>query len=119
MILLILIFSELIIVTKFADCFTTSVNICNNPNLERNPIARILMKKFGIQNSIRIIFLFTIIITITITISAFISVIDEDSMLYNILFIVIALIISIVQILAALHNHTKEVSILNRVISWI
>ena len=113
--LLILIFSVLIIVTKFPDCFTTSVNICSNPNLERNPIARILMKKFGIENSIRIIFLFTVIITI----SAFNSVIDEDSMLYNILFIVIALIISIVQILAAMHNHTKKESILNRVISWI
>ena len=105
-------FSVLVIVTKFADCYTTSMNIGNDPNRERNPIARILMKRFGIQNSIRIIF----ILTVSITIASFYSVLAEDSMIYDILFIVTAMIVSTVQILAAMHNHTKKENILTRII---
>lgn len=105
-------FSVLVIVTKFADCYTTSMNIGDDPNRERNPIARIVMKRFGIQNSIRI----TFILTVSITVGSFYSVLAEDCMLYEILFIVTAMIVSTAQILAAMHNQTKKENILTRVI---
>ncbi len=109
---ILILFSSLIILTKFADCYTTANKINHEHNFEKNPLARFLMKRFGINSTIWIIF----IITIFITIISLISVIESNSLDYEILFILIASLVSVVQFFVALHNHTKNPNFLTRIL---
>lgn len=112
MIIILFTFSALIILTKFADCYTTATQINRNHEFERNPLARFLMKRFGIQSTIWIIF----VITILISIISLISVIEANSLVYEIIFIVIAFMLSVVQFFVALHNHTKSQNFMTKIL---
>jgi len=115
MTLALIIFSALIILTKFADCYTTSKHIGVNSGIERNPLAKFLMDKFGIQNTIWIIFLFTVVIVLVTLVYA----LEYDSLVYDILFISFALIISVVQLFVAMNNHTGKQNFLTKLIHRI
>lgn len=115
MTVVLIIFSALIIFTKFADCYTTSKHIGVNSGMERNPLARFLMNKFGIQNTIWIIFLITVVIVVL----ALVYVLEYDSLVYDIMFIAFALIISVVQLCVALNNHTGKTNFLTKLIHRI
>lgn len=110
-----IIFSTLIIITKFADCCTTSKHIGDNSGIERNPLARFLMKKFGIQNTIWIIFFLTVLIVVV----SLIYVLEYDSMVYDIIFIVFATIVSVAQLFVAMNNHTGKQNFLTKVLHRI
>lgn len=107
-----IIFSGLIILTKLADCYTTSNQINNNYSFEKNPLTRFLMKRIGVQQTIWLTFIFAIFITII----SLISVIEADSILYDLIFITIAAMVSIVQFFVALHNHTKNQNFLTKIL---
>lgn len=111
--ILLIIFSALIILTKFADCYTTAYQIGINTNLERNPVARYIMRKLGVQFTIWAIFVFTIFITII----AMNSVLEADSLLYEIIFLITALFVSIFQFFVALYNYTKRPNIITGILS--
>ena len=110
-----IIFSSLIIITKFADCYTTAKHIGSNPGFESNQLARFLMNRFGIQNTIWIIFFVTVVIVVV----SFIYVLEYDSLVYNIIFIVFAVIISVIQLFVAINNHTGKQNFLTKLIHRI
>lgn len=112
MTIVLIFFSALIVLTKFADCYTTANQISSNSEFERNPLARFLMKRFGIQSTIWIIFAVTIIITIV----SLVSVLESGSLFYEIVFIIIAAIVSVVQFFVALHNYTKNQNFLTKIL---
>jgi hypothetical protein len=61
MTVVIYIISALIIISKFLDCYTTTSQIISVTQ-ERNPLARKVMKRFGIHTTIWGIFGLTIVI---------------------------------------------------------
>lgn len=100
----------LIIFSKFLDCFTTSVRI-NSVGQERNPIARKLMKRFGIQNVIWAIFVLTILI-VSLTLSMLLT--YYDILIYKLLFVFAGLFISIIQFAVACTNKTGRLNTITK-----
>lgn len=100
----------LIILSKFFDCYTTSVRI-SSAGQERNPIARKLMKRFGIQTVIWAIFVLTILIvflTLWILFSYY------NDLIYKLLFVFAGLFISIIQFAVAYTNKTGRLNTITR-----
>ena len=102
--------SLLIIISKFLDCYSTSININNNQLLEQNKLARYFMKKFGVQKAIWYIFIFTILVTVL----SLIWVIKVDLLIYDILFIFIALVISAIQLSVAHQNYYRKQNLITK-----
>ncbi len=95
-----LVVAILIVVSKFLDCYSTLKGLKKIPNGERNPLARFLMKKIGSNTTIWSVFAFTVIIS---ALSLYYIFTDENQ-IFNISFIIIGLIISILQFLVARSN---------------
>ncbi len=102
----IFIVSFLIILSKFLDCYTTSTQI-SALSQERNPLARIFMKKFGIQKTIWGVFFLAIII---VSISNWLLFTYYDKTIFKVIFIIISLIVSISQFAVAHTNKTKKLN---------
>lgn len=100
----------LVIVSKFLDCYTTSTQI-RSINQERNPFAQKLMKKFGIQTTIWSIFVISLII---VAVSIWLLFSYFDSGFQKAVYIVIALLISIIQFAVAHTNKTKKLNYFTR-----
>jgi len=73
------------------------------------------MNRFGIQNTIWIIFFVTVVIVVV----SFIYVLEYDSLVYNIIFIVFAVIISVIQLFVAINNLTGKQNFLTKLIHRI
>jgi hypothetical protein len=82
-----------IIITKFLDCYSTSR--MNNASMEKNPLARWMMGRFGFRNTIWGVFVLAVIITGL----AVYEVIARDSLIYKTAFILSGSIISYAQYL--------------------
>jgi len=95
-----------IILTKFLDCWTTSRNISHLTH-ESNPIARRLMKKLGIQQTIWLTFFITILI-VSLSIG-YLNYFCQDTSC-SILFIMVGLIISFIHLAVAYTNTTKKIN---------
>lgn len=105
-----LVVAILIVVSKFLDCYSTVKGIKHNPGLERNPLARFLMKKIGFNTTIWSVFAFTVIIS---ALSLYYVFADENQ-LFNISFIVIGFILSILQFLVVHSNITDNENIFTK-----
>lgn len=104
--------SVAIIVSKFFDCWTTSVQI-TNPSQERNPIARNLFKRFGSQKVIWGIFGLTILI---VGISLWFLFTIYNTNIYKALYLIIGLIITIAQFAVAYTNKTRKLNFVTRIL---
>ena len=109
---LIYISASLVVLSKFLDCLTTAWRI-RTPTMERNPIARRLMIRFGTHATIWGVFAVSIAIT---ALSLWLVLTFYNTPFYRITFIVIALILSLVQFAVALNNHSGRVNGITRVI---
>ena len=105
-----------IIISKFLDCWTTSFQI-TNINHEQNPLARKLMRRFGIQRTIWTTFVFTVILVILINLAIFCLHIYNT--LYFILYITIGAILSITQFAVVYTNITHRKNLFTRFLDRI
>lgn len=104
--------SFLVIGTKFLDCYTTSTKI-NSLSEERNPIARKLMKRFGIHKTIWLIFAISILI---VGLSNFLLFTFYKTIVYKILYISLGTFIAMTQFAVALTNKTKKLNIFTKLL---
>ena len=100
----------LILVSKYLDCLTTSSNI-TNLNQEKNPIARKIMYRLGIKNTIWGIFVLTVIIVILSVLLLFNY---YNTTFYKVAFVIIGLIVSIIQFAVAHTNKTYRLNFLTK-----
>jgi hypothetical protein len=91
-----------LIISKFLDCYTTQLRI-TSINDETNPLGRWFMNKPGTVTGIWLIFLISVII---IGLSAFLLISLSNERYYQILFILIGTVISIIQFAVAHSNFT-------------
>jgi len=112
MIILLIIISFLIIISKFFDCYTTLVRITHYTQ-EKNLLARRLMKKYGIKQVIISIFIINLII---VGISLYLMLFIYNTLFWQIIYIIISLVISILQFAVSHTNHTRKLNIFTK---WI
>lgn len=112
---LIIITSVLLIVSKFFDCFTTTIGFKKHGNGEKNPVALFIMRKIGIGATIWTIFTFTVALAVLFAYST----IKEDNTLYSSAFIILGIIISLIQFDVARHNYAGNKSFITRIIENI
>ncbi len=98
--------SFLIIISKFLDCYTTSIQIRSIAQ-KKNPIAVKIMQKLGIQSTIWLIFILSILIVL---ISQSLLIFYFDSTIYKITYILLGLFISLVQFAVSHTNSTKRLN---------
>ena len=109
---LIYISTALVVISKFLDCLTTARSI-RTLAMERNPMARRLMIRYGTKNAIWGIFAVAIAMT---ALTLWLLKTYYDTLFYRIVFVVIALMISLVQFAVAWTNYTGRV---NRITSLL
>ncbi len=103
--------ASLIILTKLADVWTTLRFLDSGSiAMERNGFARKLMYRFGYKRIVLAVLAATISI---VGISDFV-VIRADNMLYDISFVIIALLISVVQAAVAMYNYFGKANVIVR-----
>ncbi|PIE87897.1 MAG: hypothetical protein CSA04_04670 [Bacteroidetes bacterium] len=104
------IISITIVVSKFFDCWTTSTQI-KDPNQERNPIARYLFVRYGSQKVIWGIFGLTIGI---VGITLWLLFLFYNTNLYKLLYGIIGIIVTMIQLAVAHTNKTKKPNFVTR-----
>ena len=102
--------SVAIIITKFFDCITTQRKI-RGIGMELNPIARVMMQRIGIKETIWLIFAVTIIITILCQVWIQIQ---TESILWDYCYIVTGTFTAIVQGATALNNHQGKANMITK-----
>jgi len=108
----IFIVSFLIILSKYLDCYTTSIQI-TSISQEKNPLAKRIMKRFGIYTTIWGILAFSITIVI---LSVWFLFAYYDTTIYKTLFIIIGLLVSTAQFSVAHTNKTKRLNIFTKLL---
>ncbi len=106
MTVVIYIISASIIISKFLDCYTTTSQI-TSVSQERNPLARKVMKRFGIHTTIWGIFGLTIII---VGISIWLLFRFYDTTFYKVFYIALGLLVTLTQFAVAHTNKTKRLN---------
>ena len=104
-----------LVVSKYLDCYTTSMNITGISE-ETNPMARGLMKRLGIQTTIWSIFVTTVII---VTVSNWLVLAYDNSSWYTVGYIILGGLVTVVQLSVALTNHTRRVNPITRLLSRV
>lgn len=102
--------SAAVIITKWFDCTTTQSKI-KGIGMEMNPIARILMHRFGIKGTIWGIFALTILIT---ALSQYWIQFSTTSILWDYGYILMGTSTAIVQGATALNNHQGRPNIITK-----
>lgn len=105
--------SILIIGSKFLDCYTTSTQI-TSLRQEKNPRARKMMQRFGIQTTIWTVFGFTILI---VGLSVWLLFTSFNSIFYQVIYVILGVVISWMQFAVAHSNHTKRLNAFTRYLS--
>lgn len=105
----------LLIFSKFLDCYTTSTRIIDL-KYERNPIARRLMKTFGIRKAIWLTFLLTIFI---VGISVLLIYTVYESIVLKFIYIILGGFITIVQFAVAYTNKTGLLNFVTKILSRV
>lgn len=109
----------LLVLSKFLDCWTTSVRITHLEQ-EKNPLARLLMRKIGIQTAIWLVFVFT---TLIVLFTVFAAMDPGSGHAVQIAFVLLAAFISVVQFAVAHTNYYSKLNpitrfMLNRYKRW-
>jgi hypothetical protein len=107
---LLLVVSCLIILSKFFDCYTTACQI-RQIHQERNPIAQKIMQKIGIQSTIWLIFIVTILIVAT---SHILLLYCYSSIILKLFYVLLGLFIATVQFSVAYTNSTKRLNFITK-----
>ena len=102
--------SFLIILSKYLDCYTTSIQI-TSISQERNPLAKRVMKQFGVHTTIWGIFVLSIFI---VSVTVWLLFTYYYTTIYKTLFIIIGLLVSIAQVAVAHTNKTKRLNIFTK-----
>ena len=98
----------LLVISKLMDVLSTLSRI-RSVNVESNPIARGLMQKMGIKTSVWLIFL----VSLTIILIAG-SIALSFGILYQVFFVLMGLLVSIVQFSVAHSNWTGKGNLITR-----
>lgn len=110
---IIFIIAILLIVSKYFDCYTTSISI-KQLSEERNPLARKIMMRIGIQTTIWTIFFISILI---VFLTVFILLNYYDTLLYKFIYIILGIIIIYAQIAIAHTNKTQKLNKFTRLLN--
>lgn len=102
--------SAAIIITKYFDCITTQRKI-KGIGMEMNPIARVMMQRIGIKETIWLIFGITIITTILCQLWIQLK---TESILWDYGYILTGIITATVQAATALNNHKGRPNIVTK-----
>ena len=105
--------SILIIGSKFLDCYTTSTQI-TSLRQEKNPRARKMMQRFGIQTTIWTVFGLTILIVV---LSVWLLFSCFNALFYQVIYVILGIVISWMQLAVAHSNHTKRLNAFTRYLS--
>lgn len=108
--ILVFLMSILVIISKFFDCLTTSIQI-TDIKYERNPIARRLMKKIGVQKAIWGVFLVGILIMALILYDLFNY---HNNFYYKVLYLLMSLFLTITQFAIAYTNYTQKLNFITK-----
>jgi hypothetical protein len=108
--LLIYLTSALIVLSKFLDCYTTSAQIVSI-HQERNPLARLIMKRLGVRFTIWVIFVLALGIVGISTWSLFCC---YTGIGYRLGYIGIGAFIAWVQFSVAHTNRTSRINFVTR-----
>lgn len=93
--------ASLVIISKFLDCYTTSVRIVSIHH-ERNNLARGLMSSLGVKTTIWSIFVFSILIVVLSLVVLFYV---YESNFYKAVFVVLGFTITLIQLEVARTNY--------------
>ena len=102
--------SAAIIITKYFDCITTQRKI-KGIGMEMNPIARVMMHRIGIKETIWLIFGITIITTILCQLWIQLK---TESLLWDYGYILTGSITATVQAATALNNHQGKANMITK-----
>lgn len=91
-----------VILSKLLDCYTTRIRINGEIEKERNAFARSLMRKIGITPTIWLFFVLTIIL---VALALWLLFYVYPTFLHKTLFIIVAVIISVLQLGVAHSNY--------------
>lgn len=111
MTILLYISSIALVLTKYADCYTTVSHITHIGD-EQNAIARRLMQRYGVKTTVWGVWIVTILLVL---LSLYVALISEQ-IWYHVAYVVIALWISIVQGSVAYTNHTGRYTMVTRLV---
>ncbi|OWY21419.1 hypothetical protein C7N43_06960 [Sphingobacteriales bacterium UPWRP_1] len=100
----------LLVLSKFLDCWTTSLRITHLEQ-EKNPLARFLMRKIGIQTTIWFIFAFT---TALVLLTVFSALAPHTGQAVQWAFVLLAAVISVVQFAVAYTNYYGKLNPITR-----
>lgn len=100
----------LLTISKFLDCWTTSVRITHLEQ-EKNPLARLLMRKLGIQTAIWLVFVLT---TLIVFFTVFAAMDPGSGQAVQTAFVLIAAFISVVQFAVAHTNYYGKLNPITR-----
>lgn len=103
----------MIIISKFFDCQSTATRI-SNIHQESNPIARRLFILMGTKTAIWLIFGLTILISL---LCLYLVMYVYDSIIYQCLYIVAGLTVSIIQFAVAISNRRGKLNAITTLIS--
>ncbi|MEP6262012.1 MAG: hypothetical protein ABJ092_10575 [Gillisia sp.] len=103
--IMIYITAALLIVSKFLYCYTTRVRIGGNIDLENNQLAHRIMKAISINETIWLFFLIAVVI---IGLSTFLLFRMNAGFLYQLAFVIIGLLITLVQFAVAHNNYYRK-----------
>ena len=96
--------SLMVILTKWLDCTTTLKHI-NGIAMESNPIARVLMYRFGIKGTVWFAFVVSIIVTV---LSQLYVQVWTVHYLWDVAYIIMGLFTALIQGATALNNHQAK-----------
>lgn len=99
-----------VVITKLLDCWSTWIRI-GAVRDEMNGLARVLMEKIGIWETITVIFVIEIVV---VAISLWMLYLFFDSVLVKLLFIFTASFIALVQLSVAHNNYTKRPNVISK-----
>lgn len=101
--------SFFLIISKFLDCLSTSIRI-GSVEHEQNRFARKTMELLGIQTTIWLVFLLSILIVVVSTF----YVLNRYSLLFSLSFIVLGIFIGIVQLAVARNNYFRKQNLITK-----
>ena len=93
--------SLMVILTKWFDCTTTLKHI-HGIAMETNPIARVLMYRFGIKGTVWFAFMASIVVTV---LSQLYVQVWTQHYLWDVAYIIMGLFTALIQGATALNNH--------------
>ena len=104
--------SLMVILTKWLDCTTTLKHI-HGVAMESNPIARVLMYRFGIKGTVWFAFIVSIVVTL---LSQLYVQVWTQHYLWDVAYVIMGLFTALIQGATALNNHQGRQNIITLLI---